>query len=122
MKEEVRGRIDHLLSFDTTWTKQKTMHPTILCCHGTIFSELLPINDRGIHLTYPLPSNDKEGYKYRHTNRWEEFIEYTTEMGSGAIHIKFHKECFRHSKVNRGGIHRDTDSMEITYVYCHVFE
>jgi hypothetical protein len=39
------------------------------------------------------------GYTYRHTKRWEEFMKYATEMGSGAMTYKFHKDCFRHSKL-----------------------
>jgi hypothetical protein len=29
-KQEVLGRINRLLSFDTTWTAEKTTHPTIV--------------------------------------------------------------------------------------------
>jgi hypothetical protein len=40
---------------------------------------------------------------YGHTD-WGEFLKYAVEMGSGAV--KFHKDWFRHSKVNKGGIHK----------------
>jgi hypothetical protein len=36
-------------------------------------------------------------------------MKYAFKMGSGA---KFHEDWFRNSKVNFGGIHRHTDSME----------
>jgi hypothetical protein len=45
-------------------------------------------------------------------------MKYAVEMGSGAmiIHTKFHKDWFRHSKVDRGDTqtHRHTDSMVIS--------
>jgi hypothetical protein len=40
-------------------------------------------------------------------------MKYAVEMGSGNVHTKFHKDWFSHSKVDRGGIRRHTDSMEI---------
>jgi hypothetical protein len=40
------------------------------------------------------------GFTYRYTDWWEAFMKYAVEMGSGAI--KFHKDWFRHSKVDRG--------------------
>jgi hypothetical protein len=30
------------------------------------------------------------------------------------MHTNFHKDWFRHSKVNRGGTHRHTDNTEIS--------
>jgi hypothetical protein len=48
-KQDVLGRTNRLLSFDTTWTAQKTMPPTILRCRGNVFTELLSSSDRGIH-------------------------------------------------------------------------
>jgi hypothetical protein len=44
-KQEVLGRTNHLLSLDTTPTTYKTTPPTILCCYGNVFTELLPGND-----------------------------------------------------------------------------
>jgi hypothetical protein len=47
-------------------------------------------------------------------------MKYGVEIGSGAmkyVHIKFHKDWLRHSKVNIGRIHRHTDSMEIAEAY-----
>jgi hypothetical protein len=43
-------------------------------------------------------------------------MKYAVEMSSGAvIYItKFHKDWFRHLIVNRKGIHRHTESMEVT--------
>jgi hypothetical protein len=45
------------------------------------------------------------GYTYRHTNWWEGLTKFAVEMDSGAMiheHTKFHKDWFRHSKVERG--------------------
>jgi hypothetical protein len=44
-EQEVLGRINHLLSFHTIWTAQKT----ILYCCRNMFTELLPSNDSLIH-------------------------------------------------------------------------
>jgi hypothetical protein len=44
--QEALGRTIHLLSFDTTWTAQKTMLPTIFCCCRKIVTEPLPSNER----------------------------------------------------------------------------
>jgi hypothetical protein len=33
-------------------------------------------------------------------------MQYVLEMGSGAMIYKFHKDWFRYSKVDKGGIHR----------------
>jgi hypothetical protein len=64
----------------------------------TFFTELLLRNDRG--------------YTHRHTDRWEGFMKYAVEMGSGA---QFHTDWLRHSKFNWGGV--DTDSIEIAQAY-----
>jgi hypothetical protein len=42
-------------------------------------------------------------------------MKYAVEMGSGVMikYTKFHKYWFRHSKVDRGRIHRHTDSTAI---------
>jgi hypothetical protein len=40
-------------------------------CHGSVFTEPLPSNDKGLHI--------------QHTDWWEWFMKYATEMGSGAI-------------------------------------
>jgi hypothetical protein len=45
-EQEILGRINRLLSFDTTWTPQKTTPPIILRFRGNVFTELLPNNDR----------------------------------------------------------------------------
>jgi hypothetical protein len=44
------------------------------------------------------------------------FMKYAFVMDCGAhvIHTKFHKYWFRHSKVDGVGIHRHTDSMQIS--------
>jgi hypothetical protein len=34
-------------------------------------------------------------------------------MGSGVIHTKFHKVWFRHSKVDRGDTHTDTQQGDL---------
>jgi hypothetical protein len=48
-------------------------------------------------------------------------MKYVAEMGSGAIilHTKFHKDWFRHLKVN-GGVHRH--SIEIAKAHFHSFK
>jgi hypothetical protein len=54
-----QAKTNLLLSFDMTWTTQKTTTPPILCCHGTVFIKLLPSNDMGIHrqtLRHPSPT------------------------------------------------------------------
>jgi hypothetical protein len=54
--------------------------------------------------------------RHTHTDWWEGFRKYAAEMGTG-VHTKFHKDWFRHSKVNMGDsltyILTDTDSMVI---------
>jgi hypothetical protein len=47
-KQEVLGRTNRLLSYETTRTPKKTTPPTILRCCGNVFTELLPSNDKGI--------------------------------------------------------------------------
>jgi hypothetical protein len=48
-------------------------------------------------------------------------MKYVVEMGlrCHAVHTKFHKDCFRHSKGD--GIHKHTDSMAITLAYFSYF-
>jgi hypothetical protein len=48
------------------------------------------------------------GYTYRHTDWWEIFF-IKTGLRCHDICTKFHKDWFRHSKLN-GGIHRCTDT------------
>jgi hypothetical protein len=45
LKQEVLGRTNRLLSFDT-WTAQKTTPPTIPRFRGNVFTEPLPSNDK----------------------------------------------------------------------------
>jgi hypothetical protein len=45
-EQEVLGRTNCLLSFDTTRTAQKMTHPTLLRCRGNVFTEPLPSNLR----------------------------------------------------------------------------
>jgi hypothetical protein len=41
------------------------------------------------------------GYTYRHTDVWEGFMKNAVEMAQNHdIHTKFHKDWFRHSKVD----------------------
>jgi hypothetical protein len=47
-KQEVLGRTNRQLSFDTTMVAQITT-PPIIRSRGNVFTELLPGNDRGIH-------------------------------------------------------------------------
>jgi hypothetical protein len=49
IKKQALGRINRLLSFDTTWIAYKTTPPTVFLCRGNIFTESLPSNDRVIH-------------------------------------------------------------------------
>jgi hypothetical protein len=46
---EVVGRTNRLISFDTTGTTLKTTPPTILRCRGNVFTEPSLCNDRGLH-------------------------------------------------------------------------
>jgi hypothetical protein len=43
---------------------------TFIRCHGNVFTDPLPNNDKGMHI---------------HTDRWEGFMKNTIEMGSGAM-------------------------------------
>jgi hypothetical protein len=52
--QEVLGRTNRQLSFYTTMDAHITTSPRILRCRGKVFTELLPINDSGIH-RQPLP-------------------------------------------------------------------
>jgi hypothetical protein len=45
---------ESLLSFDTTWTAQKTTPPTILRYRGNVFTDPLPSNDKGDTQTHRL--------------------------------------------------------------------
>jgi hypothetical protein len=81
-------KTNRLLSFDTTRTAQKTTPPTILRVRRNVFTELLPVNDRGLHrqthrhkhgnpstvwgirrrgnvFTEPLPSNERMAILYQ---------------------------------------------------------
>jgi hypothetical protein len=118
--KEVRGRTVHLLSFDTTWTKQKTMPPTILCCHGAIFSKLLPSNNRGIHFTKPLPSNDKEGYTYRHKTDGRDLWSTPLIWAQVPYIPSFIKTGAGIQKLI-GGIHRHTHTAWRSHANCSNF-
>jgi hypothetical protein len=48
-KQEVLGRTNSLLSFDTTRTACKTTPPTILRCSRNALTELFPSNNKGIY-------------------------------------------------------------------------
>jgi hypothetical protein len=48
-KREVLVRNNRLLSSDATRTVYKKKPPTILLCHGNVFTEPLPRDDRGTH-------------------------------------------------------------------------
>jgi hypothetical protein len=124
-KQEGLGRNTRLLSFDTT-----TSPPEISRCRGNVFTELSPSNVRWIH-RHPqtllwhdtdLTENDSSNSScflcihYR-CNVFTELLPSNMpvpiqihrlmggvyEVGLGVI---VYKDCFRHSKVNRGGIHR----------------
>jgi hypothetical protein len=52
-------------------------------------------------------------------------MKYDVEIGLVAmiyIYTKFHKDWFRHSKMNGEGIHRHTDNMVISYAYFNFFK
>jgi hypothetical protein len=54
-KQEVLGRTNNLLSFNTTWIAQKTKTPEILRCRRNVFTNLLSKNDMGTYrLTHRL--------------------------------------------------------------------
>jgi hypothetical protein len=50
LQQEVLGRINRLLPFETTPTAKKMTPPTIPLCRGNVFTEPLPDNDRDIEL------------------------------------------------------------------------
>jgi hypothetical protein len=62
-----------LIDTDHIENDASNSYSTVACirCHGNVFTE-------------PLPSNDR-GYKYRHTDWWEGFMKYANEMGSAAM-------------------------------------
>jgi hypothetical protein len=74
----------------------------IHCC-GNFFTEPLPSNDRGIHIqTHTLTGG---------------LLKYDTDrLRHHDIHTKFHKDEFRHSKVDWG---KFTDSMATSYASFH---
>jgi hypothetical protein len=47
-----------------------------------VFNKLLPSTEGGIHLTRPLPYNNRTD---THTEGWEGFMKYTVKMGSVAM-------------------------------------
>jgi hypothetical protein len=63
--KKVLGRTNHILSFNTTQTTQKMKLPTIICCRGNIFTELLPSNNREIHRT-----SDSPLIRHGHHRKW----------------------------------------------------
>jgi hypothetical protein len=80
---------------DTTRTARKTTHLTILCgvsirCSGKVFAEPLPNNDRGIHIqTHRLMGRVYERRYWAHVPD---------------MYTKFHKDWFRQSEFNGGGV------------------
>jgi hypothetical protein len=47
IQQEVVGRTNNPLSFDTTWTTWKMTPLTMLHWHGKVFKEILPSNNWG---------------------------------------------------------------------------
>jgi hypothetical protein len=99
MKQEVLGRINCILAFDTWTAIKRRVQQFFYCCVcirwcGNVFISPFPSNDRGIHIQ---------------THRGEGFIKYAVEMGSGAmIYIQsFIKIGSGIQKFNRVG-NRDT--------------
>jgi hypothetical protein len=96
--QEVLVRTNCLLSFDTTWTSWKVTHPRILHCRGNVFTEPLPSNDRGIHIQ-----------TYRHRLMGGIYKESGWDgLRCHNICIRFHKDWFPHSNVDRENIHTQT--------------
>jgi hypothetical protein len=107
-KREFLPRTNRLLSFDTKQVAQKTTPPTsplLLCVYvaaGTCLPSRCLAIKRGIHFTEPLHINDRRD---THTDRLMGGI-YEVGRWDGHschdIHVKFYKDWFRHSEVNRG--------------------
>jgi hypothetical protein len=107
VKQEILGRTSSLLTFDTTRTAYKTTPPTILCCHGNVFTEFLPSSDGGDTHTdtrvqqffhccvYSLP---------RERVYLAMYIPNFIKIGSGIQKLKV-------------GNHRYTEGMEIAWAY-----
>jgi hypothetical protein len=82
------------------------------------------IRCRSVIFTKPLHSNCKGIHIQTHTlmgRIYEVCCWYGLRCHD--MHTKFHKNWFRHSKVDGGGgIHRDTDSMVISEAYFYFFK
>jgi hypothetical protein len=119
------GGIDrqtYRLFFDTTWSSQKTMRPTILpflcvfTAARTCFSKPLPSNDKGWHIqTHRLMGTIYE------VRRWDGL-----RCHDILVHAKFYKDRFRHSKVDGGeGIYIQTHAhthikdISLTYLFLN---
>jgi hypothetical protein len=105
--------------------------PTILHCHGNVFTQLLASNDREIHThmhttqqffyfcIYLLPQEHAshclamigEVHIQTHTDVWDLWRMPLTWAQMSYIY-QFHKDLFRHSKVSMGGF-TDTDSISL---------
>jgi hypothetical protein len=88
--QEVLGRTNRLLPFDTTRTHRKRRLQqffVVACilCRGNVFTEPLPSNDRTIHIsTHRLIGGIYE------VQRWD-----------GLVHTKFQKDWFRGGRIHR---------------------
>jgi hypothetical protein len=77
IKQDFLGRTNCLLSIIWHGIHRKLRDQQFFYC-------CMCIHCCGNILTELSPSNNGE-YTYRHTNWWEEFMKYTTEIGSGAM-------------------------------------
>jgi hypothetical protein len=76
-------------------------------CHNNVFTKPLPSNDKGIHIQTLRHGRDL----WSMPMRW---------LRCDDIHTKFHKDWFRHSKVD--GILRHTDSMVIIEAHFYFYK
>jgi hypothetical protein len=132
-KQKVLGRTNRLLSLirhGPHWKQPlQQFFSCCVCIHylSNASTEPLPSNDRGI-FTEPLPTNDKgiftetllsndRGYTYRHTDWWEIFFYLGRWDGLSCldVRIKFHKDLFWHSNVNKGDTQTNTHTQTATW-------
>jgi hypothetical protein len=113
-KQEVLGRANCLLSLirhGPHW--KRCVQQFFYCCvrvlyRGNIFTEPLPSNDRGIHIQ----TDRRDFFKL---GRWD-------WLRCRDIHTKFHKDWFRHSKVNRGDTQAHTHTcIKVISLSCFMF-
>jgi hypothetical protein len=70
--------------------------------HGIMFTKPLPSDSKGIHIQTHILMGESYEYEICHSDG----------LRCHDICTKFHKDCFRHSKVNKGG-YTDTQHGDI---------